>query len=171
MALQIIICVESDKRARTDNIYIKETLDRFYDIGKDININFINMGGKSKYNSKDVKKEIKNLKKQFLIGETVVIYCIDTDQFEKNYEHELEFKSIISYVESVDAECIWFCHDVEEVYIGKSISKGNKKDEAMNFKKKGCISEVDELMLKSARKVKSGSNILQVFDKYLVRVK
>ena len=169
MALQIIICVESDKRARTDNIYIKETLERFYNIDKKNNINFINMGGKSKYNSKDVIREIKKLKKQFLLGNTVVVYCFDTDQYEKNATQEAELNNILSYAKSEKAECVWFCHDVEEVFMGNSISKGEKKEAAMNFKKKYQIVDVDEKKLRGKRYLKGTTNILEIFDKYLRR--
>ncbi len=47
MNIQIILCVEADKRAQTDNMYIKQTISRFYKIGNNVKISFINMGGKT----------------------------------------------------------------------------------------------------------------------------
>lgn len=169
MALQLIICVESDKRARTDNIYIKETLDRFYNIGSNVNINYINMGGKSNYKAKGVVRQINQYARDFKLGETIVIICIDTDQFEKDANQKKELEEISSYVASRSYELVWFCHDVEEVYIGKSIVKDAKKNRAVDFKKKNEIKNVDEKKIASNKKIKSSSNMLEVFDKYLER--
>ena len=127
------------------------------------------MGGKSKYNSKDVVRDIKKLKKQFLLGDTVVVYCFDTDQYEKNINHEAELNDILSYAKAEKAECVWFCHDVEEVFLGNSISKSEKKDAAMNFKKKYQIVDVYEKKLRGKRYLKGTTNILEIFDKYLCR--
>lgn len=169
MAMQLIICVEADKRSGTDNIYIKETLDRFYNIGFDVNINYINMGGKSKYKAKDVTRKINQYKRDFKLGETVVIICVDTDQFEKDINHKREFDDVSLYAAQEGYDLVWFCHDVEEVYIGKSIVKDAKKNRAIEFKKKKEIEAIDEKKIASNRIYNCTSNILAVFDKYLGR--
>ena len=169
MALQIIICVEADKRSGTDNVYVGETLRRFYEIGNDFNINYVNMGGKSKYKATDVTRKIKQLTKEYKLGETVVVYCIDTDNYESNADHQKELNEIISYTKNNGYELVWFCHDVEEVFVGNSIHKDAKKTQALNFKKKGEIKQVNEKQLAVSKYRKCTSNILTVFDRYLKR--
>ncbi len=169
MGLQIIICVESEKRARTDNIYIKETLEHFYVIDHTVNLNFVNMGGKSKYDSGDVKKQINTFVRDYKLGESVVVLCVDTDQLETNYEQKTEFEQIERFAMSMDYELVWFCHDVEEVYIGKSVVKDIKKNTSIDFKKKGEIANIDKKKLACLEKRKGCSNIMQIFDKYLER--
>ena len=170
MALQIIICVESDKRAGTDNIYIKETLEHFYVIDNSVNLNFVNMGGKSKYDSSDVKKQINTYIRDYKLGDSVVVLCVDTDQLETNYEQKMEFEQIERFAMSMDYELVWFCHDVEEVYIGNSIVKDAKKRTSIDFKKKGERVNVDKKKLDCREKRKGCSNVMQVFDKYLKRI-
>ncbi len=167
MALQIIICVESDKRARTDNIYIKETLEHFFVIDNLVNINFVNMGGKSKYDSSDVKKQINTFIRDYKLGKSVVVLCVDTDQLETNYEQKTEFTQIERFAMNMGYELVWFCHDVEEVYVGDSIVKDAKKNTSVDFKKKGEIVNVDKKKLESSEKYKGCSNILAIFSKYL----
>lgn len=94
MAIQIILCLETNKRANTDYIYIKEILNYFYQKSNQIKISPVYMGTKTKYQSTDILKEIKRKTKDFTIGKTKVIYCIDTDEYEKNTEHANEFRAI-----------------------------------------------------------------------------
>ena len=88
MALQMIFCVETNKKADMDSIYISETLKSIYEIDNKVKINKVYLEKKSKYNAKDVSREIESKIKAFTIGETKVIYCIDTDAYEANYEHK-----------------------------------------------------------------------------------
>ena len=76
------------------------------------------MNSKSRYNSKDVVREIAKKEKEFVLGDTHVIYFIDTDQYERNPEHEREWKEISYFCESNGFDLVWFCHDVEEVFWG-----------------------------------------------------
>ena len=104
-----------------------------------------------------------------------LIICVEadkrsgTDQFEKDANHKKEFDEISAYANRQGYELVWFCHDVEEVYLGKSIVKDAKKNRAIDFKKKNEIEEVDEKKIASKKKLKCSSNILEVFDKYLNR--
>ncbi len=79
MAIQMILCVETKKSADTDSIYILDTINRWYKVDNKIKISKINMNSKSRYNSKNVEREIAQKKKAFVIGDTRVIYFIDTD--------------------------------------------------------------------------------------------
>ena len=169
MGMQIILCVESDKRAGTDNIYIKETINRFYEYGNELKISFVNMGGKSNYNSSKVKSAVKQLKSDYKIGKTEIIYCIDLDRIEVNPDQARENKEIEKYIADNGYSLIWFCHDVEEVYLGQSLDKSKKTRSAMNFKTRSAIDTIDYKKLDSV-KIKSGaSNILFILDKYMCR--
>ena len=129
MAIQMILCVETNKKADTDSIYISET------INYQIKISKIYMNTKSKYDSKDVLRQIDKKSKAFTIGKTKVIYCIDTDQYEKNIEHLKELNNINQYCEKNNYDLIWFCHDVEEVYLEQRVLDSQKVQEAARFRK------------------------------------
>lgn len=169
MAVQIILCMETNKRAATDYVYIKDTINRFYALSSKFRISPVYMNGKSKYNSKDIKKSIQTLIKDFTIGITKVVYCIDTDLFESESDHAREFKEISEYCVKNGFELIWFCHDVEEVYIGRKVSDKQKITEANDFRKKNKVESVQEEKLLCEQKKKSTSNILCVLDRYLCR--
>lgn len=169
MALQLIFCVETNKRADTDSIYITETINHWYEVDNKIKINKIYMNTKSKYNSKDVLREIDKKSTDFVIGETKVIYCIDTDQYEYDMEQAKELKSIIKYCKENNFDVIWFCHDVEEVFLGQKISDSQKVKMASAFRRKGKIGEIQENKLAYSEKCACTSNILSVLDKYLPR--
>lgn len=99
MAIQMIICVETKKSADTDSIYILDTINRWYKVDNKVKISKINMNSKSRYNSKDVVREVTKRKKEFVLGDTHIIYFIDTDQYDRNPEHERELKEISRYCE------------------------------------------------------------------------
>lgn len=169
MPIQMIFCVETNKRADTDGIYITDTINRWYELNNRVKISKIYMNSKSKYQSKDVLREIDKKSKMFTIGETKVIYCVDTDQFEKNIEQEKEFTSIIQYCEKNNYDLIWFCHDVEEVFWGKRISDSQKVQEAKIFRLRKKIEEIPCEKLSCNAKQAGVSNIMNILDKYLAR--
>lgn len=169
MAIQMILCVETKKSADTDSVYILETINYWYKIDNKIKISKINMNSKSRYNSKAVIKEITQKKKDFRIGDTKIIYFIDTDQYEKNLDHEREFAEISRYCEENGFDLVWFCHDVEEVFLGHKVSDSKKVQEATIFRRKKKIEEIQIEKLLCDRKRACVSNILTIFDKYLER--
>lgn len=169
MSIQMILCVETNKRADTDYIYISETIKHLYKSDKRITINKVYMGSKTKYKSKEVLSSIKQLTKAFTIGETRVIYCIDTDAYETDMEHKKVFDDISRFCEENEYELIWFCHDIEDVYIGKKISDSQKVQEAGAFRKKNRIEEMDLTQLSGDIKRAHTSNILCILDKYFSR--
>lgn len=169
MNLQIILCVEADKRSMTDNIYIKETIKRFYMYGNETKLSFVNMGGKSKFNSKSVERQVAQLINDYKIGKTVVIYCIDLDGYEANPDQIKENLTIQAYTQEKGYELVWFCHDIEEVFLGESVDKSIKTKTAINFKTKEAISYIEERRLKSKKETRGTSNILNVLDMYLRR--
>lgn len=169
MAIQMILCVETTKKANTDSVYIYDTINFFYNKNNQIKINIVYMGTKSKYKSKDILREINKKTKEFRIGETKVIYCIDTDEYEKNTEHEKDFNSISEFCKENNYELVWFCHDVEEVFIGNKVSDSEKVQTASIFRRKNNIEKVDFKKLSSNNIRVNTSNILNILDKYLPR--
>ena len=169
MAIQMIFCVETNKRADTDSIYISETLDYYYEKSNQIKISKVYMTTKSKYNAKDVQREIEQKIKAFTIGKSRVIYCIDTDQYEKDSNHANELKNVMQYCEDNNFDLIWFCHDVEEVFLGEKISKSQKVQRAGAFRKKKMIEGIKSDKLSGKVRRVGVSNILSVLDKYLPR--
>ncbi len=63
MAVQLIFCVETNKKADTDSIYISELVNYFYVLNNQIKISKVYMGTKSKYCSKEIIKEIEKKQK------------------------------------------------------------------------------------------------------------
>lgn len=169
MAIQMILCVETKKSADTDSIYILDTINRWYKVDNKVKISKINMNSKSRYNSKDVVREIAKKKKEFVLGDTHVIYFIDTDQYDRNPEHERELKEITRYCEDNGINLVWFCHDVEEVFLGHKVSDSQKVQEATTFRRKRKIEEIQIEKLSCNTQRACGSNIMNILDKYLAR--
>ncbi len=169
MAMQMILCLETNKRANTDYIYIKEILNHFYQRSNQIKISPVYMGTKTKYRSNDTLKEMKRKIKDFTIGKTKVIYCIDTDEYEKNTEHANEFRTIQQFCEINNYDLIWFCHDVEEVFLGKRIPDSQKVQEAGAYRDRKGIQKINPEQLRSRDLRVHTSNILCVLDQYLAR--
>ncbi len=169
MAKQLIFCLETNKRANTDYIYIKETIDFLYRENSQTKISPIYMGTKTKYRSKDILKQIDQKTRMFIHGKTKVIYFIDTDAFEKNVEHANAFHDIQRFCEENDYELVWFCHDVEEVFLGRKIPDDLKVREASTYREKGEVKKICLKKLSGKTVQKNTSNLLCVLDKYLER--
>ena len=166
----VIFVMEAEKKAQTDWIYIQETIKRFYEADNETSIRPIFMGGRSNYNSKPVLRSIRELKRGNSKA-TTVIYCIDTDRYESNYEQGKELKDITDYCNSNGYELIWFCHDIEEVYVGESINSSDKTKTANSFRKSKKIEEVGEMQLNRMDYASKVSNILRVLDQVFTRKK
>ena len=88
MGLQLLFCVETDKKCNSDWIYIKSFIDEYYDYDRsEIRLEKAYMGGKGNYNTpkfnRTVKNSIDNYRKKAK-GDTVVIYCFDCDEYDKD---------------------------------------------------------------------------------------
>lgn len=107
MAIQMILCVETKKAADTDSFYILDTIYHYYKVDRKIKISKINMNTKSRYNSKGVIREIAQKKRAFELGDTRVVYFIDTDQYEKNPDHARELDEISRYCNDHGFDLVW----------------------------------------------------------------
>ena len=72
-----------------------------------------------------------------------VIYCFDCDNFDTNAEDENFLKNAKQYCEENGYGFVWFCRDIEQVYIGKQVEKSLKRTEAATFKAKKLITDVN----------------------------
>lgn len=132
------------------------------------------METKSKYNSRKVLGDIEKLTKtykDYAHGETKVIYCIDTDAYELNFEQKKELKEIKRFCETNGYDFVWFCHDVEEVFLGHRVENSQKVKEAGTFRTSRGIEHVDSEKLFATGIRNKCSNLMRVLDSYLERKK
>lgn len=168
MSRQMIFCLETNKKANTDWTYISDTIKHYYEIGNQVSIKPLYMKSKSRYRSKEVLKEIAMRSRCFL-GETIVIYCIDTDNYESDCQHSQELEEIADFCMQNRYALIWFCHDVEDVYWKHSIGDHEKVQSAARFRRQNMIVKMEGQRLSSTKMRKHTSNILNVLDGYLKR--
>lgn len=171
MSRQIIICVEANKKSRTDYIYIKDILDYYYDYNQyRTSIKPIFMDSKYNYNKTDIEKQISEKKKQFY-GETSILICVDTDKIHANYEDKSFFEKVRLYCNEKEYDLVWFCSDIEEVCLGSSVLDGMKVKEAKAFRRKNMVEKIETKKIEESKPLKGRSNILVILDKYLSRKK
>lgn len=168
MNKQILLCVETNKQARTDFQYIVATIKRFYCDDKKIKYRPIFLDSKTKYNAKDKVKEINNYVKEFP-RETSVIYFIDVDDYDASYDTKELFDDIKTYCDKNGYDFVFFTKDIEDVYWGKQVGDNEKVKKVEEFNRKQLINKVDESCLRVDKHKSHCSNILNVLDKYWVR--
>ena len=175
MGLQLIFVVEANKKSKTDWIYIKETIDRFYkyDVAH-LKLSAVYMEGKNKYLSKE--KEVNLLISQYSSASTnnvtKVIYCFDCDDYDSNPVDKEFLEKTQEFCKANNYEYVWFCKDIERVYLGKKVEDGHKNSEATRFKANKLIDGVSQSRLKGKAISLNMSNILNVLDRfkpYLIR--
>ena len=95
MGLQLIFAVETNKTCKSDWIYIKDTIDRFYKCSANsLKLSTIYMNGKTNYLK--MEKKIEERKNKFS-GNSKVIFVIDTDNMSSNPDDLKLFKEIERY--------------------------------------------------------------------------
>lgn len=165
MGVQYIFVVETNKSCQSDWIYIKSSIEEFcIKLDSNIKLSVVYMDGKSKFQSKEA--EINKLKKQYsaskATNESKVIFCFDLDNYDTEKEDETFVKNTRDYCKKKDYYYVWFCRDIEEVYLKRRLTNVEKKKEAHKFKAKKSISTIDKKILLET-KFKSGtSNLLSV---------
>ena len=169
MGIQLIFCVETTNRANTDTVYIRDTVSQWYKTDNKVVINIVNLETKTKYKSTNIVRKITELKKGFVTGETRVIYFIDTDRYEHNPDHARELGDIRKYCNDNGCDFVWFCHDVEEVYLGHKVQNNQKVAEASAFRAKKKIKDIKISQLTCDDMRTGTSNIINILGKYLER--
>ena len=172
MGLQLIFVVETNKKCKSDWIYIKDTVDRFYQYDQaQVKFSPVYMDGKGKYKKKE--KEISTLVSQYAstskANRSRVLCCFDCDDYDTKQE-DLDFlKDAQQYCADRGYDFIWFCKDIERVYLGKKIDDSQKRNAAAMFRTKKLIKDVDAGTLAAAVYRANTSNIMSILDQYLTR--
>ena len=171
MGLQLIFAVETNKKCNSDWIYSKDTIEYFYSYERtQVKFSVVYMDGKGNYNSKKKEKEIKSLTSQYSstsnTNRSRVIYCFDCDDYDSKMDDLKFLEEAKKYCDEHEYDFVWFCKDVEQVYIGKKVDDSQKKKEAATFKAKKQINSIDskKLLMKNYRN--NTSNIMNVLDGY-----
>ena len=163
----LVLCVETDKDAQTDTKYIDKTIRQFYAIDNNIKIAYVYMGGKGNYDNRAV---ISQIKRQYSgdFEEKHVVYCIDIDNMADAEVIEQNNK-IKVYCDSLNYDFVWFCRDVEEVYLHKRVDKSEKVSEAKKFSRLSDLGKATEGSLSANSTTQYKSNLLLVLDSFMTR--
>lgn len=168
MSKQLLLCVESNNKSRTDYVYIKSTIDYFYINDRKTIIRPIFLDTKTKYKDngkiKEIKKKINDFK-----GETKVLYFIDYDNSDTSFVTQKLFLEIKDYCNRERYEFVFFCKDVENVYWGEQVKDSEKVKKASNFISNNKIGSLNESNLRTSNYRRHCSNILTILDNFLVR--
>ena len=99
MGVQFIFVVETNKGCKSDWIYIKETINHFYNYDNNVKLSEVYMDGKGRYKYKE--KEIKSLVSQYKAtskdNQSKVIYCFDCDNYDTNQNDAMFLKNTRQY--------------------------------------------------------------------------
>ena len=158
----VLFCLESNQRAQTDWVYINATIRHYFDISG-FTIRPIFMNGKGNYDSPKVLRQISAFPQRDFEKVTVV-YCVDTDRFETDNNEKQFLRSITSYCCDQGYKFVWFCHDIEEVYLNDSVSDKQKISSARRFASKEEIKLVDVKSLNHISYVPGTSNIMVILN-------
>lgn len=110
----LLIIVETRKGANTDDIYIKETIKRFYPGIHDFTPKFIYMESKGAHSSTKVNHEIKEyISYSNVVG---IILCIDLDDYDTSMTDKNLNDKIKVYCQKKKYDLVWFCKNVEDVF-------------------------------------------------------
>lgn len=162
----IVICVECNKQSETDKIYISETIKKYYNVGNEVAIRYCKMGTKTKYNK--IQAKIKEATKN--APNYTIILCVDTDDIFASSETVSLNEKITEYCQAQGYELVWFCKDIEEVFLHEIVSDTDKPKKAELFKTnpRTCKATESSLSVQTPDNRKK-SNLLRVLDKYLNR--
>ena len=175
MSLQLIFCVEANQQCKSDFMYIRQTLDRFYDYDNShVQIRPVYMDGRGNYKTKKTLKKIKDLMKPFLSAssnnQSYVIYCFDSDEYDSKIEDFRFLEQARLFCNSVENyRFVWFCKDIEDVYLGKRIDNHQKAKEVVRFVRRKLINNINVQSLSSSRYYQHQSNLCLVLDEFLTR--
>ena len=172
MGTQLIICVETNKKCQSDYLYIKSAIDYFYDMNRtDIRLSPVYMNGKGNYSSKKIKKRIDELSKLYkatsINNSSIVICCVDCDDYKTKPEEAIFLENVKSFCNENGYHFVWFCKDIEMVFLGDSIPDSKKKSSANMFKSKQMISQIRIQNLRASEFQDKRSNLCNVLDTYL----
>ena len=162
--VQYLFCLETNPKSNTDWQYIKKTIDYLLaDKESGCRFRALYMEGKNNYKSKPMIKSIKENSKKWK-GDTEVVYCIDLDKYDINQNDYVFYNKLNDYCERNGYKLVYFCRDIEEVYLGKRVESSKKAQFASRFFKNGIIDQNLISRLSKDTKNKKTSNLLLVLS-------
>ena len=113
MGLQLIFVVETNKKSKSDWIYVKDTVDYFYKYERtEVKFSPIYMEGRGKYNSPKKQREIEQKISQYSVTSennySKVIYCFDCDKQDRRKMTENFWKKLRNTVKSMNMNLCGF---------------------------------------------------------------
>jgi len=172
MALQLIFCVETIKSNGSDWIYIQDTIHHFYHLPGSTKLQPVYMNGKGHFKTPKAENEINRLIKHFNAAagnKTMVIYCLDCDDYANNIKDKTFLENAEQYCQDHGYHLVWFCRDIEEVFLGHTVEKHNKKTEAARFRKNSLVNQLNPNSISSIQYTPHKTNLFQILDQYLER--
>lgn len=168
MGLQLVFVVETNKKCNSDWIYIKDTIEHFYSYEcTQIKFSVVYMEGKWKYDKKEkqINSFISQYKAMSESNKSKVIFCFDCDDYDINQGDADFLKKAKKHCDSNGYDFVWFCKDVERVYLGNKVDDSKKKTVAAKFKEKRLIANVNSKQLTVNNFRANSSNIMAILDK------
>ena len=173
--LLIFVIESKSEKENSDGIYLKETLEHFYEYDKmNTLIKFVFMNGKGNYDKKSVVKKIEDFVKQAKAvnkdTQETVFYMFDKDETVASNADVIFNKTVSDYCVQKGYDIIWMNKNVEDVYLGNEIDGKLKVREAAKFKNNKVITSVDiKKLSRKGADLRHTSNILLELDKVLSR--
>lgn len=167
MSKLLILCVETTKQKKLDNVYIDKTIKSLYEVGCDVSLKYCYFYGKGNYNKKDIKQQIKELEDMALTDEKQVVYFIDLDSYDIDSSIKKKNEEIENYCIKKGYKLVWFCRNIEEVFWHKKIGESEKTQYAKNFNVGKTLQMATKDSLSSESKTKNKSNLMLVFNNLL----
>jgi len=169
MDIQIVLVMETNEKSKSDYMYIRSILNCWYDLQSrtDRKIVPIFMNGKGNYKNKRVISKIEKSRQAYRNGDTCVVYCFDTDKYDTDPNELLTLTQEQNYCTKNGYEFVWFCHDIEEVFLGKSIPNSDKTDKAREYMISNGINNLQKRNFEAKSISNRKSNLLRVLDKYM----
>lgn len=167
---QLILCVETNKKAATDPMYIDVVIKYLYNINSGIKLQYKYFDGKGKYRNKKLLEEIKRDQKTLPAGSSSdVVYFIDTDKYDSDADDQRLNDEIQEFCRIRGYKLVWFCRDVEEVFLHKTVMDSKKKEEATKFKLGNNLGKASISTLSARSMSRQKSNMLLVMNQLLER--
>lgn len=167
---QVILCVETNKKAKTDVGYIDAVIKQLYCIDSEIKLQYEYFNGKGGYKDstvlENIEKDMNALKERSL---SKVVYFIDADKYDSNPEDQQLNTDIENFCQQNGYKFVWFCRDIEEVFLHKTVGDSKKKEEVAKFKKGNNLGKATEKTLSARSMARKKSNMLLVLDQVLNR--
>lgn len=166
----VIVCVETNKRANTDVSYINKAIRHFYDVdNNNVKMSFKFYDTKTNYADKKLLKEIKEDCKAVGEENSIVLFCVDTDEYEISVDDIKLNSEIEIFCQQNNFRFTWFCRNVEEVFLHKRVNHNVKVQESKRFARANGIGQACENDLKAAVFSRRKSNLLNNLDDILKR--